>query len=49
MIGVIVGRGSGVRRDHVFALPRPHVSASRTTTQPPGVFHVVDTMFVPGS
>ena len=27
----------------------PMVSASRTTTQPRGVFHVVERMFVPGS
>jgi hypothetical protein len=48
VVGVVVGRWTGVRRDRVLALARPIVKASRTTIQPFGVFQVVSRMFVPG-
>ena len=49
VVGVVVGRRPGVRRDHVLGLRGPIVSASRTTTQPLGVFQVVTRTLVPGS
>ena len=49
VVGVVVGRRPGVRRDRVRAPRGPIVSASRTTTQPVGVFHVVTSTLVPGS
>ena len=41
MVGVVVRRRARVRRDLVLVVARPMVSASRTTIQPVGVFHVV--------
>ena len=49
VVGVVVGRRPRVRRDRVLVIAGPMVSASRTTTQPDGVFHVVTSTFVPGS
>ena len=49
MLGVIVGRRPGVGGDRVGPVVGPIVSASRTTTHPDGVFHVVTSTFVPGS
>ena len=49
VVGVVVGRRTRVRRDLVLVVPRPHVSAVRTTIQPLGVFQVVSRTFVPGS
>ena len=50
MVAVVVGRRPRVGRDRVL-VPSvgPMVSASRTTIQPIGVFHVVTSTFVPGS
>ena len=50
VVGVVVGRRPGVRRDRVRRRARgPIVSASRTSTQPAGVCQVVASTFVPGS
>ena len=49
VVAVVVGRRPRVRRDRVLVLRGPIVSASRTTIQPVGVFHVVTRTFVPGS
>ena len=49
VVGVVVGRGAGVRRDRVLALPGPIVSASWTSTHPPRVCHVVVITLVPGT
>ena len=50
VVGVVVDRGSRVRRHRVLARARgPSTSASRTTSQPPGTCHVVTSVFVPGS
>ena len=49
VVAVVVGRWPRVRRDLVLARDGPIVSASRTSIQPCGVFHVVTSTFVPGS
>jgi hypothetical protein len=47
VIRVLVGRRCGVIVSSPFV--GPMVSASRTTTHPDGVFHVVTRTFVPAS
>ena len=49
VLGVVVCRRSRVGGDLVLVVARSIVSASRTTTQPVGVLHVVTSTFVPGS
>ena len=49
VLGVVVGRRPGVRRHRVLLSRGAIVSASRTRTQPDGVFHVVESTFEPGS